>query len=81
MIIRAVKIENHTINRTLSLSCSLIVIRLQMATPTLSELAGTREEGREGREGFRRPMEEVPTGGGSSTYKPLAAFSVSLLTS
>ena len=49
-----------------------------MATPTLSELAGTREEGREG---FRRPMEEVPTGGGSSTYKPLAAFSVSLLTS
>jgi len=43
-----------------------------MATPTLSELAGTREEGREG---FRRPMEEVPTGCGSSTYKPLAAFS------
>ena len=52
-----------------------------MATPTLSELAGTREEGREGGEGFRRPMEEVPTGCGSSTYKPLAAFSVSLLTS
>jgi len=50
-----------------------------MAAPTLSELAGTREwegeEAKEVKEGFRRPMEETPTGCGSSTFKPLAAFS------
>ena len=55
-------------------------MRLQMAAPTLSELAGTREwegeEAKDVKEGFRRPMEETPTGCGSSTFKPLAAFSV-----